>query len=129
MQIISHQSQLNALPSSQLRNHIITKFDDLVETENDIPPIFIIVEEDDDLTGPDYAFVSSNGLRGDGDTLGTYEAIIHLPGLSMYELLFLVHGEDGYWILIPEDVVEAHPDLHWVLTDGGQGGLSDPQPL
>ncbi|MCP4125397.1 MAG: hypothetical protein GY751_26990, partial [Bacteroidetes bacterium] len=49
--------------------------------------------------------------------------------LKLYELLFLVCGEDGYWILIPEDIVEKHPDLKWVLTDESLGGLSDPQPL
>jgi hypothetical protein len=48
---------------------------------------------------------------------------------SLYEALLLVNGEDGYWILIPEEIVEAHPDLKWVLTDESQGGLSDPQPL
>ncbi len=36
--------------------------------------------------------------------------------MKVYEVLFLVCGEDGYWIYIPEDYVEAHPDLKWVLT-------------
>jgi hypothetical protein len=44
-------------------------------------------------------------------------------------MLLLLNGEDGYLILIPEAVVEAHPDLKWILTDESQGGLSDPQPL
>jgi hypothetical protein len=58
-----------------------------------------------------------------------YEWVSHLPELRLYEALLLVNGEDGYWILIPEEIVEAHPDLKWVLTDESQGGLSDPQPF
>jgi hypothetical protein len=49
--------------------------------------------------------------------------------LKLHELLFLQHGEDGYWILIPEEIVEVYPDLKWVLTDESQGGLVEPQPL
>jgi hypothetical protein len=47
----------------------------------------------------------------------------------LYETLLLINNEDGYWIIIPEAVVEAHPDLHRVLTSEEQGGLSPPQPL
>ena len=119
---------MTALPPSPLRNHLTDKYNDLVETEDDLPPIFVIVEEDDDITGPDYAFVSDNGLLGDGDTLGFYQAVTHLS-LNMYELLFLVNGEDGYWIYVSETIAEANPDLKWVLTDDSQGGLFDPQPL
>jgi hypothetical protein len=43
--------------------------------------------------------------------------------------LLTASGEYGYLILIPEAVVEAHPDLKWILTAESQGGLSDPQPL
>jgi hypothetical protein len=98
MQFITHQYHLDALPESPLKNHLIARYDDLVETLDDLSPIFVIVEEDDDIIGPDYAFVSGNGLLGDGDTLVSYETVIHLPDLNMYELLFLVKGEDGYWI-------------------------------
>jgi hypothetical protein len=112
MQLISHRNQIDALPSSPLKNHIAARYRDLVETEDDLPPIFIIVEEDDDITGPNYAFVSDNGLLGDGDTFGLYEAITHLPGLNMYELLFLMNGENGYWIYVSD----ANPDLSSILT-------------
>ena len=58
-----------------------------------------------------------------------YEWASYLPELHLYEALLLVNNEDGYLILIPETVVEAHPELRWILTDGSQGGLSPPQPL
>ncbi len=111
MQLIS-QSNIDKLPESPLKNHLAARYDDLVETEDDLPGIFIIVEVDDDITGPDYAFVSDNGLLGDDDALGTYEAVTHLPDLNMYELLLLVNGEDGYWIYVSD----AHPDLSSILT-------------
>ena len=125
MKLFTHQSQLDALPQSPLKNHLIARYDDLVETEDDLPPLFVIVEEDDDITGPDYAFVQ----LGDGDTLGTYEAVTHLPNQNMYELLFLVNGEDAFWIYISKSIADANADLKWVLTDESQCGLSDPQPL
>ena len=59
MQLITHRNQLDALPPSPLKNYIATRYQDLVETEDDLPPIFVIVQEDDDITGRDYAFVDS----------------------------------------------------------------------
>ena len=112
MQLLSTISKINELPPSGIKDHIVARHHQLVETPDDIPPIFIIVEEDDDITGPDYAFVSDNGLFGAGDTLGTYETVTHLPDLNMYELLFLVNGEDGYWIYVSD----ANPDLSSILT-------------
>jgi hypothetical protein len=43
--------------------------------------------------------------------------------------MYLINGEDGYWIMIPEEIVEANPELKWILTDISQGGLSLPQPF
>ena len=134
MLLITHRKQLDALPPSPLKNYITTRYQDLVETEDDIPPIFVIVEEDDDITGPDFAFVSCNGLLGEGEMntpqyINPFEKIVHLTDINMYQLLYLVSGEDGYWIYISNSIVEAHPDLKWVLTDDSQGGLSAPQPL
>ena len=116
MQLITHRSHLDALPSSPLKNHITIRYQDLVETEDDLPLIFVIVEEDDDITGLDYALVSDNGLLGESDPLGLYEAVTHLPDLNMHQLLFLVNGEDGYWIYVSETIAEANPDLSWILT-------------
>lgn len=102
-----------------------------------MPPNIILVEAVDDITGPDYAFVGPRGLLSDlfeeqapghPEFSRPYEWVSHLQSLQLYEVLLLVGNEDGYWILIPEAVVEANPDLKWVLTDESQGGLSDACP-
>jgi hypothetical protein len=135
MQLITHRSHLDALPASDLKIHIQVRFDQLCE-DTDAPPNIVLVEATDDVTGSDYAFIGNRGLLSD-----LFEE--HVPGhpefvrpfehvsriSSLYEVLLLVNNEDGYWIIIPEVVIEAHPDLHWVLTSEEQGGLSPPQPL
>jgi len=135
MQLITHQFHINQLPDSPLKTHIQKRYDSLT-FETDIPPNIILVESTDDLTGPDYAFVGNRGLLSDvyeqaepGDPafVRPYQEVSHLPDLGIYELLFLQHGEDGYWIVIPEAIVEAHPDLLWVLTSNSVGGLSELQ--
>ena len=137
MQLITHQHHLDALSPSPVRSHITARFPKLTE-DSDVPPNLILVEEGDDITGPDYAFVGPRGLLtdlfdehepGHPEFARPYEWASHLPELHLYEALYLVNGEDGYLLVIPEDIVEAHPDLKWVLTDEHQGGLSDPQPL
>ena len=136
MKLLTHINQIDRqLPESPLKSHIQARFDQLSE-DTDVPPNFILVESGDDITGPNYSFVSEdNGLLGDGD-IGSpqycrpYENVSYLPELHLYEALYLVNGEDGYWIIIPaSSIVDAHPDLEWVLTDESQGGLSPPQPL
>ena len=137
MQLITHRSHLDDLPASPLKTHITTRYDQLSE-DTDVPPNIILVEGDDDITGPDYAFIGPNGLLSDlfeehepghPEFARPYEWTSHIPELHIYEVLLLINNEDGYLILIPEAVVEAHPDLKWILTDESQGGLSDPQPL
>ena len=134
MQLITNQSHLDALSASDLKAHIWARFDQLSE-DTDVPPNIVLVEDGDNITGRNYSFVSEdNGLLGAGDVSSPqyyrpYENVSYLPGLQLYEVLLLVNNEDGYWILIPEEIVEAHPDLKWVLTDESQGGLSDPQPF
>jgi hypothetical protein len=138
MQIITNRNQLNDKPPSPLRDHLLNRYNGLVETEDDLPPIFIIAEHHDDITGPDYAFIGPQGLLSDlfdehqpghPEFARPYEWASYLPELHLYEALLLINGEDGYLILIQEVVVQAHPDLYWILTDDSQGGLSDPQPL
>jgi len=137
MRLITHRSHLDALPASDLKIHIQSRFDQLTE-DTDVPPNIVLVEANDDITGPDYAFVGSRGLLSDlfeehrpghPDFVRPYEWASHLPELRLYETLLLVNNEDGYWILISEAIVGLHPDLKWVLTDESQGGLSYPQPL
>jgi len=72
---------------------------------------------------------SATGMLVHHSTIGRTNGSSHLPELRLFEALYLVDGEDGYWLMIPEDVVEAHPDLKWVLIDESLGGLSEPQPL
>lgn len=134
MKRISHKNHITAkeIPD-ELIDFIIHRFDQLAQ-ETDVPPIIILVKPSDDITGPDYRFVSENGLLGEGDIQSDhyyrpYEWVSYWPGLKLYEILFLQNYDDGYWILISESIVDANPDLKWVLTDESQGGLSEPQPL
>ena len=138
MQLITHRSHLDALPESPLRNHIAARFNQFTEDPDDIPPVFLLVELDDDITGPNYAFIGNCGLLSDlyeqaapGEAAFTrpYEWVSHCPDLKLHELLFLQHSEDAYWILIPSEIADAHPYLKWVLTDESLGGLAKPQPM
>ena len=139
MPLLTHVNQINQqLPDSPLKSHIQTRFDSLA-FETDVPPNHILVEEGDIITGPNFAFINADhGLLGDlwdehepghPDFCRPYEWVSYWPSLALYEVLLLVNNEDGYWILIPETVVDSHPDLHWVLTAEELGGLSEPQPL
>jgi hypothetical protein len=137
MQLITHRSHLDELPESPLKTHITTRFDQLSE-DTDVPPNIVLVEEGDDITGPDYAFVGTRGLLSDlfdehepghPEFARPYEWASHIPELQLYEVLLLVNDEDGYWIIIPETIVESHPDLRGILTPEEPGGLSEPQPL
>ena len=137
MQLITHRSHLDALPASDLTTHIQQRFAQLSENGS-VPAVLVLVEDTDDITGPDYAFVDPRGLLsnlfeehqpGYPEFSRPYEWASYLPDLQLYEALLLVNNEDGYWIMIPETVVEANSDLHWVLTSNEQGGLSPPQPM
>jgi hypothetical protein len=139
LKLLTHINQIDQqLPESPLKSHIQSRFDQLSE-DTDVPPNIIIVEDTDKIDGPSYAFISeSQGLVADlwdehepghPQFCRVLEWATYLPALHLYEALYLVNGEDGYWIIIPEEIVEAHPDLKWVLTDESQGGLSPPQPL
>jgi hypothetical protein len=59
MKLITHQNHINKTIPNELLSHIIKRFESLAE-ETDVPPIIILVKPDDDITGPDYAFVASN---------------------------------------------------------------------
>lgn len=135
MQLITHQTHIDKLSQDKLAAFIIKRFEQLAEEAEDVPPIIVLVKSDDDITGPDYSFIGTNGLLSDlweehepkeKGFVRPYEWVSYWSDLKLYEVLFLVCGEDGYWILIPEEIVEAHPDLKWVLA---AGSLSEPQPL
>ena len=137
MRLITHRSHLDALPASDIKTHIKKRFDQLSE-DTDVPPNIVLVEATDDITGPDYAFVGPQGLLSDlweehepehPEFARPYEWVSFIPELDTFELLLLTHGEDGVLIYVSRVLVEANPELKWVLTDESQGGLSDPQPL
>jgi hypothetical protein len=58
-----------------------------------------------------------------------YEWVSHLPELQLYVAMYLVNGEDCYWICVSEVIVNANNELEHVLTAPELGGLSPPQPL
>ena len=126
---ISHHSHIDALPDSPFKTFITKRYQQQSE-ETDIPPIILLVEPADDITGPDFAFIGNRGLlsdlyeehaSGEPGFIRPFEHCGYWPDLKLYELLFLQNYDDGYWLLIPEAIVESHPDLKWVLTE--------PQPL
>ena len=138
MKLLTHINQIDQqLPESPLKSHIKSRLEQLSE-DTDVPPNIVLVELVDNVTGPAYAFLGPRGLLSDlfeehrpghPEFARPYEWVSHLPELRLYELLLLINNEDGYLILIPESVVDAHPDLKWILTNESQGGLSPPQPL
>ena len=139
MQLITHKSHLSQLPHDKLAEFIIKRFEQIVEDSNgETIPTIILVKPTDDVVGSNFAFVGNRGLLsdayeqaelGDAAFVRPYEWVSYHPELKLYELLLLLNGEDGYWILIPEAIAENHPDLKWVLTAESLGGLSEPQPL
>jgi hypothetical protein len=64
MQLITHQIHLVALPTTPCQTHIQKRFDQLSQ-DTDVPPNIVLVEEDDDITSPDFAFVGPRGLLSD----------------------------------------------------------------
>jgi hypothetical protein len=56
MQLITHQTHVDKLLESNLKAHIQVRYDQLSE-DTDVPPNIVLVEDGDDITGPDYAFV------------------------------------------------------------------------
>ena len=137
MNRISHPNHINKTIPDELLKFIIKRFESIAQ-DTDVPPIIILVKPDDNITGPDYAFIGNQGLLSDlyeefepqqEGFIRPFEWVSYHEDLRLYELLFLVGGEDGFWIVITEEIVEMHPDLKWVLTDDSLGGLSPSQPL
>jgi hypothetical protein len=139
MQLITHRSHLDALPESSLKAHIKKRFDEITDESNDeVLPTAVLVNEGDNIAGPDYFFVGNQGLLSDlfeehepghPEFARPFEWASYLPELNIYEVLLLIHGEDGVFIYVPDSIVEANTKLHWILTDENQGGLSPAQPL
>ena len=65
MQLFTSLSQIDALPASDLKDHLQARHRTLYE--DGMGPVFVVVENED-IAGQDYAFISEdNGLLGDGD--------------------------------------------------------------
>jgi hypothetical protein len=62
MQLFTSLSQINALPASDLQVYLQARHRTLYE--DNMGPIFVVVE-DEDITGPDYAFIGPRGLLSD----------------------------------------------------------------
>jgi hypothetical protein len=135
MQVYHSQVLIDRLPASELKFHLLARYNQLSEG-TDIPPNIVLVEADDEIAGRDYSFIGNRGLLSDffeehepghPEFARPFEWASYLPELKIYEVLLLIHGEDGVFIYLPDSIVEANPKLHWVLTDASQGGLSNPQ--
>jgi hypothetical protein len=133
MQLITHQSHLEALPASPIKTHIQKRFDQLSE-DTDVPPLIFLLEKLDNPTSPEFSFLGSAGMcsdlfgscrPGDPDFAPVFEWVSYLSDLKVYEMLYL-EADLGYLLIVPEEVVEAHPDLEAVIESQV---LSDPQPL
>ncbi len=103
MRRISHSLHIPNIPDDALAEFIIKRFEQL-SSDTDIPPTIILANPEDDITGPDYAFVGNNGLLSDlyeefspGETgfVRPFEWVSYLPSLQLYEALLLVNNEDG----------------------------------
>lgn len=140
MHRITHRNHITPDIPNELAAFIVRRFDQLIEeSDGESIPIIILVEPDDDTTGPDYAFIGTKGLLSDlydenepgqEGFIRPWESVSHWPApLDLYELLYLQDPDNGYLVLIDDSVVEKHDDLKWILTDPSQGGLSEPQPL
>ncbi len=133
MKLITHNSHLNALPASELKTYITRRFSQLSD-DSDEPPTIILMEPTDDPRSPEFQFLGPQGLLSElydeyqpRETGFSYcfEWVSHQPDLHIYEVLHL-EFDMGAWLIIPETVTVAHPDLLWVLTTQP---LSEPQPL
>ena len=133
MNIISHSSKINLLSESPLKDHIQARFDQLSE-DTDIPPVILLLNRNDIPRSSELSFLGSEGMcsdlfethqPGDPDFTSVFEWISYLPDLKAYEMLYL-EADLGYLLIVPEEVVEAHPDLKTVIESQG---LSEPQPL
>lgn len=133
MQLISHRSQIAAIPESPLRDHIQARFGQLFE-DTDVPPTIIILTPDTDLESPELSFLGETGIYsdmfnkhqpGEQDFRPVFEWISFDPSVPVYEMLYL-EGDLGYTFIFGPEVVDAHPKLKAVVDSQP---LSPPQPL
>jgi hypothetical protein len=88
LKLLTHINQIDQqLPESPLKAHIQSRFAQLSE-DTDVPPNLVLVEANDDVTGPGYAFVGPEGLLSDlleearpghDEFVRSYEWVSHTP--------------------------------------------------
>jgi hypothetical protein len=133
MQLITHQSHLDALPTSDLKTHIQKRCNQLSQ-DSDVPPTIIILTPDTNFKSPALHFLGESGVYS--DMLGehhprergfqsVFDWISYQPSVPVYEMLFL-ESDLGYTFIFEPSVVDAHPQLK-ALIDSQP--LSPPQPL
>ena len=133
MQLITHQSHLDALRASPLKTHITARFDQLSE-DTDVPPNIFLLHCNDNPKSSELIFLGSAGMCSDlfethqpqdPEFAPVFEWISYLSDLKVYEMLYL-EADLGYLLIVPEEVAEVYIDLKAVIDSQG---LSDPQPL
>ena len=134
MQLITHQTHVDKLPESPIKQYIQQRWFQYAENSEEIPPIFILLESQADLTSIDLKFLGSAGLCSDLFDLHTprdrgfqtvFDWICFLSDLKLFEMMY-IEGDLGYWVMCPEEIVEDNPDLKLMICNQK---LSDPQPL
>jgi hypothetical protein len=133
MQLVTHKSQLDHLKPCPVSSHISARFYQLSE-DTDLPPCIILVEPDDDLTGPAYSLLGDYGVftniygtsvLSEDNNISIFDSIAYLPTAAVFEMLY-IEGGLGYWFVVPDEVVKKQPRLK-TMIDSQE--LSHPQPF
>ncbi len=98
----THRSGLDSLPASSLKPHIQSLFNNLSD-EQDTQPSILFIESKDDPKSPDFHFIE--------DFHNCFEWVHHDIDHRCYIALHLAHGELGTYLIIPDSVALAHPEL------------------
>ena len=134
MQVITHQKQIDKLPGSPIKQHIRRRFSQYTENPEEVPPVFILLENQRDLSSKDLNIFGCAGISSDLLGLHTpkdkgfqtvFDWICFLPDLKIFEMMY-IEGDLGYWIICPEKIALASPDLKLMISSQE---LSDPQPF
>jgi hypothetical protein len=125
---INHWDQIETVPDPHTRAFLLDRRR-LLTTDGEYDPEedggFLIVEAEDDVHR-DFAFIGSRGLLSDlfeehppftDGFSSPFEYAFHHPQFALHELYLQLNDTRCVVILIPEAVVEAHPDLRRLLND------------
>ena len=134
MELLTHIHQIENLPPSPLKQYIQRRFLQYTHNPEEVPPVFILLETPADLSSEELNFLGSakvcsdlfdSHTPGDKGFQSVFDWICFQPDLKLYELMY-IEGDLGYWVMCPEEIVEACPDLKLMISSQE---LSDPQPL